>query len=63
MPVYDVSFGGQKPIRIYPQDVGDNIMFFPAPNGGIEVYIRDIVNPGGQQKLLTPEWQERIFDF
>ena len=63
MPVYDVRFDGQKPTQIYPQDVGDNIMFFPAPDGGIDIYIRDIVNPQGQQKLLTPEWQERIFDF
>jgi len=63
MPVYDISFGDQKPIRIYPQDVGDNIMFFPAPDGGIEIYIRDIVNPGGQQKLLTPDWQKQVFDF
>ena len=63
MPVYDGRFDGQKPTQIYPQDVGDNIMFFPAPDGGIDIYIRDIVNPQGQQKLLTPEWQERIFDF
>ena len=63
MPVYDVRFDGQKPTQIYPQDVGDNIMFFPALDGGIDIYIRDIVNPQGQQKLLTPEWQERIFDF
>ena len=63
MPVYDVSFGRQHPARIMPQDVGDNIMFFPAPDGGIEIYIRDIVNPQGQQKLLTPEWQKHVFDF
>jgi len=63
MPVYDVQFGNQHPRRIYPQDVGDNIMFFPAPDGGIEIYIRDIVNPKGQQKLLTSEWQKMIFDF
>jgi len=63
MPIYDVSFDGQKPTRIYPQDVGDNIMFFPASDGGIEIYIRDIVNPKGQQKLLTPDWQRLIFDF
>jgi len=63
MAVYDVSFDEQKPTRIYPQDVGDNIMFFPAPNGGIYIYIRDIVNPGRQQKLLTSQWQQLIFDF
>ncbi len=63
MPIYDVSFNGQTPARIYPQDVGDNIMFFPAPDGGIEIYIRDIVNPLKQQKLLTTEWQAQIFDF
>ena len=63
MAVYDVSFGRQHPARIIPQDVGDNIMFFPAPDGGIEIYIRDIVNPQGQQKLLTPEWQNQIFNF
>ncbi|MEP3890617.1 MAG: acyltransferase [Hellea sp.] len=63
MAVYDVSFNGQSPARIYPQDVGDNIMFFPAPDGGIDIHIRDIVNPQGQQNLLTSEWQKRIFDF
>jgi len=63
MPVYDVRFDGQTPTRIYPQDVGDNIMFFPTPDGGIDIHIRDIVNPMGQQKLLTPEWQEQIFNF
>jgi len=63
MPVYDVRFDGQKPARIYPQDVGDNIMFFSAPDGGVEIYIRDIVNPLGQQKLLTPEWQAQIYNF
>jgi len=63
MPVYDVRFDGQGPTCIYPQDVGDNIMFFPAHDGGIDIHIRDIVNPLDQQKLLTPEWQERIFDF
>jgi len=63
MPVYDLRFDGQKPTRIYPQDVGDNIMFFPAPDGGIDIYIRDIVNPGGQQKLLSADWQKQVFDF
>lgn len=62
MPVYDIQFNGQKPIQIYPQDVGDNIMFFPAADGGIEIYIRDLVNPGGQQKLLSPEWQSLIYN-
>lgn len=62
MPVYDIRFDGQKPIRIYPQDVGDNIMFFPAANGGVEIYIRDLVNPGGQEKLLSPEWQSLIYN-
>jgi len=63
MKVYDISFDGRAPLKIYPQDVGDNIMFFPAANGGIEIYIRDIVNPMGQQALLTAEWEKRIFDF
>ena len=30
MAVYDVRFAGQQPQQIYPQDVGDNIMFFPG---------------------------------
>ncbi|MDB2438805.1 acyltransferase [Hellea sp.] len=63
MPVYDVRFGTQQPQQIYPQDVGDNIMFFPAADGGIDIYIRDIVNPQRQEQLLTPDWQTRIFDF
>ena len=63
MKVYDVSFAGQQPQQIYPQDVGDNIMFFPAADGGIDIYIRDIVNPQRQEQLLTPDWQKRIFDF
>lgn len=63
MAVYDLSFGGQYPSRIYPQDVGDNIMFFPAANGGIDIHIRDIVNPLRQRDLLTSDWQTIIFDF
>ena len=63
MAAYNVSFHGQAPVRIRPQDVGDNIMFFPTPMGGVEVYIRDIVNHNNQRKLLTPEWQSRLFDF
>ena len=63
MAIYDVSFAGQQPQQIYPQDVGDNIMFFPAADGGIDIYIRDIVNPQRQEQLLTPDWQKRIFDF
>lgn len=62
MAVYDIHFDTQKPIRIYPQDVGDNIMFFPAADGGVEIYMRDLVNPGGQEKLLTPEWQSLIYN-
>ncbi|NNC37825.1 MAG: hypothetical protein EX271_00665 [Acidimicrobiales bacterium] len=63
MPVYDLEFGGNAPQRVIPQDVGDNIMFFPTPDGGIEIYIRDILNPKRQQLLLTNEWQAKIFDF
>jgi len=63
MPVYDIAFGGISPSRIIPQDVGDNIMFFPAPDGGVEVYIRDILNPKRQASLETPKWQARLFDF
>ena len=63
MPIYDLAFNGQTPQRIIPQDVGDNIMFFPAPDGSTEVYIRDILNPKRQAKLETTEWQARIFDF
>lgn len=63
MPVYGLAFGGQIPARVIPQDVGDNIMFFPTPDGGIEVYIRDIMNPSRQKKLLTEPWQKQIYDF
>ncbi len=63
MPVYDLSFGGQFPADIIPQDVGDNIMFFPAKDGGVDVYIRDILNPKRQARLEKPEWQKRIYDF
>ena len=63
IPAYEITFGGQRPSRIIPQDVGDNIMFFPAQSGGIEIYIRDIVNPGRQLKLKDPDWQTQIFDF
>jgi len=63
MAIYDVSFSGQQPRMIYPQDVGDNIMLFPAADGGIDIYIRDIVNPQRQEQLLAPDWQKRIFDF
>jgi hypothetical protein len=61
--VYDVSFAGHVPQRVIPQDVGDNIMFFPAGGGGIDIYIRDIVNPHHQKRLLTREWHDQIFDF
>jgi len=63
MPVYNVNFAGTTPVRVIPQDVGDNIMFFPTRDGGIEIYIRDILNPKRQDKLLTEEWRGRIFDF
>ena len=63
MPVYDLAFGGQSPRDIFPQDVGDVIMFFPNAAGGMDIHIRDIVNFGNQEKLLTPEWQKKIFDF
>ncbi len=63
MPIYDLAFGGQSPNDIFPQDVGDVIMFFPNAAGGVDVHIRDIVNFGNQEKLLTPEWQKKIFDF
>jgi hypothetical protein len=38
-------------------------MFFPANDGGIDIYIRDIVNPRKQDKLLTPEWQAQVYAF
>ena len=63
MQVYDIEFGGQTPARVIPQDVGDNIMFFPAQNGGIEVYLRDILNPKRQALLEQNEWQRQIFSF
>ena len=63
MPVYDLTFGDARLLRVIPQDVGDNIMFFPTPDGGVEIYIRDILNPKRQEMLLTPEWQNLIFDF
>jgi len=63
MKVYDLKFGDIEPLRVIPQDVGDNIMFFPTRDGGVEVYIRDILNPNRQEKLLTRPWQDLIFDF
>jgi hypothetical protein len=62
MAVYDLKFSGSDLLRVIPQDVGDNIMFFPVPGGGVEVYIRDILNPARQQKLLTDKWQAMIYD-
>ena len=63
MPVYDIDFNGQSPDRVIPQDVGDNIMFFSAPKGGIEIYLRDILNPKRQALLQQDEWRQRIFSF
>lgn len=63
MPVYDIEFAGQKPVRVIPQDVGDNIMFFPTPEGGVEVYLRDVANAERNAQLNTPAWQSKIFDF
>jgi len=54
MPVYALAFDGLRPIQIIPQDVGDNIMIFPLATGGVEIYIRDIVNPRKQQELFMP---------
>jgi len=63
MLAYAIDFNSFSPIDIIPQDVGDNIMFFPAKEGGVDVYIRDILNPKRQAKLESPSWQARIFDF
>lgn len=62
MKVYNAQFAGQTPLRIVPQDVGDNVMFFPTPDGGIEVYIRDIVNPERKIELTTEEWVKRVYE-
>lgn len=63
MNVYGARFGDQTPLRVIPQDVGDNVMFFPTPEGGMEIYIRDIITPNRQAELLSPRWQARIYDF
>ena len=63
MPVYNIDFAGITPQNVIPQDVGDNIIFFPASDGGVDVYIRDILNPKRQTRLDSAEWQDRIFDF
>lgn len=63
LPVYDVDFGAGKPLRVIPQDIGDNILFFPARDGGIEVYLQDPMNTERQKKLLTPQWQSEFYDF
>lgn len=63
MPVYDLDFGGVKPSRVLPQDVGDNIMFFPAADGGVETYLRVFQSKRLHNQLSKPEWQARIFDF
>ena len=63
MSVYDIEFSEQKPIQIIPQDVGDTIMFFPASDGGVDVYLRDLFKPKRQAKLETQVWQSRIYDF
>lgn len=63
IPVYDIAFGDLKPKRIIPQDVGDKIMVFPTPEGGVEIYIRDHDKPARQARLHDDEWQTQIFDF
>ncbi|MEM9705228.1 MAG: acyltransferase [Pseudomonadota bacterium] len=62
MSVYGIDFGIRL-LRVIPQDVGDHIMVFPTLDGGVEVYMRDLVKPGRQEVLNEPEWQERLFDF
>ncbi|MGB0907440.1 MAG: acyltransferase [Maricaulaceae bacterium] len=62
MPVYDLAFGEAKLLRVIPQDVGDHIMFFPARDGGVEVYVRDLIKPKRLADLAAPDWQARIFD-
>lgn len=62
MPVYDLDFDGVKPGQILPQDVGDNIMFFPAHDGGVDTYLRVFQSKARHADLSKPEWQDRIFD-
>ncbi len=62
LPVYEVDFGTGKPLRVIPQDVGDNILFFPSRDGGMEIYLKDPINTKRQKKLLTPEWQSKFYD-
>ena len=61
MRVYDIFFDGAKPQRIIPQDVGDNIMFFPMPCGGVEVYLRDVQDGSRTKLLYEPYWRNRIY--
>lgn len=63
MPVYEVDFGAGKPLRVIPQDVGDNILLFPSRDGGMEVYLQDSMNTKQQKKLFTSEWQSKLYDF
>lgn len=63
IPVYDVSFAGRKPVHVIPQDVGDTLMFFPASNGGVDIYIRDLFHPKRQARLETSNWQAKIYNF
>ncbi|MEG9884448.1 MAG: acyltransferase [Hyphomicrobiales bacterium] len=61
LDVYGVNFGAGKLLRVIPQEVGDGLLFFPDGNGGVEIYLRDVMHPKRQKTLLTPEWQARIF--
>ena len=40
-PIYDLDFGGVRPIRVVPPNLGDPVMIWPAPPdvGGVEVHV------------------------
>jgi len=63
LPAYDVNFSNKKPLRVIPQEVADSVLVYPDGNGGVEVYIRDYMHTKRQKKLLTDEWQDKIFSF
>ena len=59
--VYGVDFGAGELQRVIPQDVGDNILMFPAKDGGIDVYLRNILSAKQQKLLLSKPWDDRLY--
>jgi hypothetical protein len=69
-PIYDLQFGGKsgliRPARVIPHNLGDAVLFWPAPPsiGGLELYLSGtLARVVKSLKNADPWWAElRCFD-